>query len=41
MNATHDAWESCKWDFKRGQTDKGEVDFWKKEMKKENPNLIL
>jgi|GEM_PF-2879262 len=40
-NSTKDSFESCKSDFERGKTDATEVDYWKKEVEKENPNLVI
>ena len=40
-NSTKDSYESCKRDFDRGKTDLAEVKYWKKEVEKENPSLIL
>ena len=40
-SAVKDAWESCKADYKKGITDAKEVNYWKKEVQKENPNLVL
>lgn len=40
-NATKDNFESAKRDLKRGKTNQAEVDYWKKEVEKENPNLII
>lgn len=40
-NATKDNFESAKFDFKRGKTDATEVQFWKGEVEKENPNQIV
>jgi len=40
-DATKDNFESCKRDVIRGKTDKKELDFWKKEMRKEHPELII
>lgn len=40
-DATKDNFESCKRDFERGKTDIAELNYWKTEVKKENPNLVI
>jgi hypothetical protein len=40
-NATKDNFESCKRDFERGKADATEVEYWRGQVKKENPDLIV
>lgn len=40
-NAKKDLWETCKIDYKHGRTDERELNFWKKKVKEENPNLVI
>jgi len=40
-SATEDAFESCKRDYEKGRTGTKEVEYWKKAVEEENPNLIV
>ena len=40
-DATKDNYEACKRDYNRKKTDEKELSFWKGEVRKEHPDLIL
>jgi len=41
MNADKDIWKTVITDTESGKTTKAEIKWWKKEIEKNNPNLIL